>query len=249
MKFFLLAALAVAAAAQTPSDPAPFLQLTRVLNGGKTARPYQRAKAAVDVIGLASMTGPPETWLVEGHLSFGSIEDLDAALHAAAPTGPANQFGESQPDELLGAARTMVAIYQPRLSYRPGEAHRNLPKSRYFRISIYRAKPGTNDLMEAVASARRQEYEGVNLDRAELTYRVTSGAPAETYLVLAPLTSLRQIDEGMLRLPSYAEPTSGQLSNTEIGREHLLFRIDPRLSYVSADFAGDDSAFWNPQRQ
>jgi hypothetical protein len=29
----------------------------------------------------------------------------------------------------------------------------------------------------------------------------------------------------------------------------LLFRIDPRLSYVSADFAGDDSTFWNPQRR
>jgi len=29
----------------------------------------------------------------------------------------------------------------------------------------------------------------------------------------------------------------------------VLFRIDPRLSYVSAQFAGADSAFWNPQRQ
>jgi len=30
----------------------------------------------------------------------------------------------------------------------------------------------------------------------------------------------------------------------DIGREHLLFRVDPRLSYVSDDFAAIDQAFW-----
>jgi hypothetical protein len=35
-------------------------------------------------------------------------------------------------------------------------------------------------------------------------------------------------------------------SNTpaEIGREHLLFRLEPRLSYVSEDFAAVDTSFW-----
>lgn len=250
MKLFLLSiALAGFAAAQSPSDPAPFLQLTRIPNGSKTARPYQRAKAAIDVIGMASMTGLPETWLLEPHQTFASIEDLDTALHAAASAGPANEFGEPQSDELLGAPRSIIAVYQPKLSYRPGEASRNLPKSRFFRISIYRARPGSGSLMEAVVSRRKEEYDATNLDRPELTYRVISGAPAGTYLVLAPLTSLRQIDEGMLRLPSYAEPMADQPSDGEVGREHLLFRIDPRLSYVSADFAGDDAAFWNPSRQ
>jgi hypothetical protein len=250
MRIHLLAlTLAISAYAQSLSDPAPFLQLTRIPNGSKTVRPYQSARAAIDVVGMTSMTGLRETWLVEGHQTFASIEDLDTALHASAPTGPANEFGEPQPDELLGAPRTLIAIYQPKFSYRPAEAKRNLPKSRYFRISIYRAKPGSVDLMETVASTRRQAYDDVNLDRPELAYRVISGAPTGTYLVLAPLTSLRQIDDGILRLPSYAEPFSGQASNQYVGSEHLLFRIDPRLSYVSADFAGDDSTFWNPQRR
>jgi hypothetical protein len=250
MRTHLLAlTLAISASAQSPSDPAPFLQLTRVPNGSKTVRPYQSARAAIDVVGMTSMTGLPETWLVEGHQTFASIEDLDTALRSATPTGPANEFGEQQPDELLGAPRTMIAIFQPKFSYHSGEARRNLSKSRYFRISIYRAKPGSTDLMETVAATRRQQYDDVSLDRPELAYRVISGAPAGTYLVLAPLTSLRQIDEGMLHLPSYAEPVSGQASNQYVGSEYLLFRIDPRLSYVSADFAAEDSVFWNPQRK
>jgi hypothetical protein len=155
MKLYLLAlSAAICASAQTSSDPAPLLQLTRIPNGSKNTRLYQRAKAAIDVLGMASMTGLPETWLVEGHLTFGSIEDLDTALRAVAPTGPANKFGQPQPEELLGASRTFVAIYQPKLSYRPGEATRNLPKSRYFRISVYRSKPGFGDLAETVASTR-----------------------------------------------------------------------------------------------
>jgi hypothetical protein len=30
----------------------------------------------------------------------------------------------------------------------------------------------------------------------------------------------------------------------EISREHLLFRVEPRMSYVSDDFAEADRQFW-----
>jgi hypothetical protein len=242
--------LASAAAAQGPSDPPPLLQIVRIPGGSMAERPYQNAKTAVDVIGIASITGLPETWLLEAHPNFASIEDLDLALHSHAPAKPANQFGEAQPgDELPGAPRTLVAAYLPSYSYRPGEATRSLPKARYFRVSIYRVKPGTVDFMNSLQSQRRHDYDEVNLDRPELAYRVISGAPAGTYLVLAPLTSLRQIDEGLLRLPGYLEPAADQQSDNVLGREHLLFRVDPQISYVSPGFAGTDVDYWKPARQ
>src|ERR1035438_5577580 len=89
-------AMAGIAAAQGPSDPPPFLQLTRVPNGSKSGRNYQAARAGVDVIGFSSMTGVPETWYMEPHPTFASIEALDRALQAVAPPAPANQFGEAQ---------------------------------------------------------------------------------------------------------------------------------------------------------
>ncbi len=241
--------LATAAAAQNSFEPPPLLQLTRIPNGSRSERPYQRAKAEVDVIGMASMTGLPEKWLIEAHQTFASIEDLETALRAQSSAGPANQFGEAAPDELLGFPRTLVASYVPYYSYRPVEATRSLPKARYFRVSIYRAKPGTHDIMDILQSSRRRDYVGVNLDRSELVYRVISGAPDSTYLVFAPLTSLRQIDEGVLRLPSYLEPLADETSANEIGREHFLMRIDPQLSFVSPAFAAGDAEFWKPQRQ
>jgi hypothetical protein len=245
----LALALTAAAFAQNPGDPPPLLQLVRIPKGDQTQRPYQSAKAGVDVIGMASMTGLPETWLIESHQTFGSIEDLDSALRAHGPAGPANQFGEARTDELLGSPRTMVAAYLPELSIRPGEATRILPKSRFFRVSIYRMTAAAAG-MQGMQSSRRREYEGVNLDRPELVYRVISGSPASTYLVLAPLTSLRQIDEGLLRLPSYLEPLmDSSAGDAEVGREHLLFRVDPQVSYVSPAFAAEDAEFWKPRRQ
>jgi hypothetical protein len=57
----------------------------------------------------------------------------------------------------------------------------------------------------------------------------------------------------MASLPPYIEPFAGVDAGGEAenlaGREHLLFRVDPRISYVSAQFAGEDAAFWQPQRQ
>jgi hypothetical protein len=242
--------LASAAAAQGPSDPPPLLQIIRLPTGSRSERPYQSARAAVDVVGIASMTGLSETWLIEAHQNFASIEDLDLALRANATAGPSNQFGEARPaDEMLGSPRTLLATYQPSYSYRPGEATRNLPKARYFRVSIYRVRPGTTDFMSFLQSQRRRDYNDVNLDRSELAYRVISGAPASTYLILAPLTSLRQIDDGLLRLPSYLEPAADQQSENALGWEHLLFRVDPQISYVSPGFAGGDAEYWKPRRQ
>jgi hypothetical protein len=37
-------------------------------------------------------------------------------------------------------------------------------------------------------------------------------------------------------------------SDVEIGREHLLFRVEPRISYVSNDFAEGDPEFWRGKK-
>jgi hypothetical protein len=254
MRTALLVVVAgVTASAQGPSDPPPFIQITRVPNGSKSGRNYQAARGPVDVIGLSSVTGVPETWYLEPHLNFASIETLDRALQGAASPSAANQFGEIvETDEFLGSPRTMIGSYVPGSGYRPGETMRSLPKARYFRMSIYRLHPGEDNFIANLGSARRSNYDRVNLDRPDVIYRIISGAPAGTYLVIAPLPSLASIDDGMQRLSTYAEPFSGAESaaglNSVIGREHLLFRVDPKLSFVSADFAGEDAPFWKPQR-
>jgi hypothetical protein len=247
MKTILLAGiLALSAAAQAPTEPPPILQLIR-RPGTVVApiRPYADARAAVEVLGMVSITGLPEAWQIESHQSFASIEDLDKAVGPVAP---------AQADP-LALSSTLIAFYRPGWSYRADQAIRMFPRAHYFHITIYQVRPDAeNDLGELV-KLRRMGSDSVNLDRPDLAYQVISGAPSGTFIFLAPLASLKTMDEGVAETPVYAEATAAARAKTaskvsadgEISREHLLFRVEPRMSYVSDDFAEADRQFWRPK--
>ena len=242
-------ALVRAAFSQAPTLPPPILQIT-CGSGTSTApaRPYAAAKAAVDVLGMTSATGMPQTWTVELHNNFASIEDLDTAISTTAPPQyPRDTYG----GDLMAPPRTVIAIYEPEWSYRPDEAIRLLPKARYVSVTIHRIRVGLESDFEQLVRLRKLTNESVNLNRPELAYRVFSGAPVGVYLVIAPLANLRSMDDGVADVPAFAVPVADarakaepKQAEIEIGREHLLFRVDPRLSYVSDDFAAIDETFW-----
>ena len=194
---------------------------------------------------MVSITGLPEAWQIESHQSFASIEDLDKAVGAV---------GSSHEDP-LAPSTTLIAFYRPGWSYRADQAIRMFPRAHYFHVTIYQVRPDAeNDLGELV-KLRRISADSVNLDRPDLAYQVVSGAPSGTFIFLAPLTSLKTMDDGVAETPVYAQATAAARAKTaskmyadgEISREHLLFRLEPRLSYVSDDFAEADRQFWRPK--
>jgi hypothetical protein len=123
---------------------------------------------------------------------------------------------------------------------------------RYVDVVIYRLRPGTEGDFAKFLKLRGFGQDSVNLDRPDMVYQVTSGGTSGLYLVLIPLQSLRVLDDGKANTPAYAQ---GDLdaakkiaADTELVREHVWFRLEPRLSRVSNDFAADDSTFWHPER-
>ncbi len=257
MKTILLGGiLAFSAAAQGPTEPPPILQLIRQ-PGAVIApiRPYANARAAVDVLGMVSITGLPETWQIESHQSFASIEDLDKAVSSVAPVSAPNGPSGSSQEDPFALSRTVIAFYRPGWSYRAAQAIRMFPRAHYFHITIYRVRPDAEADLGELVKLRRLSADSVNLDRPDLAYQVISGAPSGTFIFLAPLTSLKTMDENVAKMPVYAEAIAAARAKTEskvsseaeISREHLLFRVEPRLSYVSDDFAEADRQFWKPK--
>ncbi len=195
---------------------------------------YAQARAAVNVFGMTSLTGPPETWLIEAHDSFGSIEAVHEAVHSALP------------DTAVGdQSRTLIGVYRPWFSYRPDQAARLLSRTRYFSVTLYRIRPGADSEFLELLKARKDFFDSVNLDRPEIAYHVISGAPSATYLLLAPLTSLKTLDESLGKSVR-AEPGHKSGSPIELSRSHLLFQVRPRISYVSDEFASEFPEFWRP---
>jgi hypothetical protein len=253
MRTILLAGILVSAAfAQTSVEPPPIIQVVRKL-GTRTApgRQYSGAGAAVNVLGMTAITGSEETWLVECHQNFDSIESLDRGLAAVAPRVAAPP-SDIMPDDVLAPSKTIIAFYRPGWSYRAEQAIRMFPRAHYFHLTVYRIRSGAEAEFGELIRLRRLNLDSVNLDRPDLAYQVVSGAPSGTYLFLAPLVSLRTMDDAVASLPLYAETLSkaeakeaDRISGKmEMNREHLLFRVEPRISYVSDDFAEAEPEFW-----
>jgi hypothetical protein len=242
MKTFVLSFVAACAVwAQGPSEPPPILQVVQKPGYAANAvKPYADARAAVNVLGLAAITGVPETWFLEMHPNFTSLETLDQALNAVGEPRAAAAVDGGQ-DDILAPARTLIAVYQPQWSYRPDQAVRQLAQARYMQVTVYRIRNASESTFAKMVDLRRGNMESQNLDRPDMAYEVISGAPAGTYIFLSPMTTLKTLDEGVPATPTYALGLATERAKTmantpmsDISREHLLFRVEPRLSWQKA---------------
>jgi hypothetical protein len=249
--------LAATGAAQGLTEPPTIVQFVRKPGiGGASLKPYANTGAAVNVIGMAAVTGLPETWLVECHYSFASVEDMDLRVAAATPVRPSAEAGDPAQDDVLAPSRTMLSVYRPNWSYHADQAIRGFPRARYFQVSIFRIRPGGEADFSELIRLRRATADVINLDRPELAYQVISGAPSGTIIFLSPIQTLRNFDEGVNPVPVYAEGLAAKAkegsklaAGSEISREHLIFRVEPRISYVSSDFADVDPEFWRSNKR
>jgi hypothetical protein len=186
---------------------------------------------------------------MEMHDSFASIEGVDRALAATRLGRNSNGSGYPASDEVLASARSLIGLYRPGLSYRSDEAAKYLSQARYLLISIFRIRPGDEAAFAEMVKLRRVRRDSINLDRPEIGYEVVAGAMSGTYVFVAPLPTLKTLDDGLARTPTYAEGVreAGKKAAAEAGisQERLLLRIEPGLSCVSDDFASGDPEFWN----
>lgn len=237
--------------AQLWADPPELLRVIRNVQDAELSRSYVNARIAVNVLGMRAVSGLDETWLIEMHDSFTSIEEVDQALASTRSVRNSNGSANPASDDVLPPARLLIALYRPRLSYRPDEAARNLSKAHYLLISIYRIRPGNEAAFAEIVKLRRARNDSINLDRPEIAYEVVVGAMSDTYVFVAPFPTLKTLDDGLAKTPAYAEGVrdAGKkaAAETDISQERMLLRIEPGLSYVSDDFAAGDPEFWSPK--
>jgi hypothetical protein len=231
----VLFAFACGLSAQSPGDPLTLIRIVRKhVSPRDPIDPYRAAKPAVEVIGMKSITGSSQTWLIEAHGTFSSIENVDQAL--------AKVWSRSEAeDELIAPPVSLVGLYRHGLSYRPDEAVKLVPGARYLQVSIYRSRPGFDIDFAELIQRRKATLDYYNSDRPELGYQVISGATTGTYVFITPLATLKALDESVIRWLNsrHDGPVGGPkgggrqiAAEGDITREHLLFRIDPDWRWV-----------------
>jgi hypothetical protein len=241
----ILASLALCTFGQTPAEPSALIRIVRNAKQDPI-RAYADARTQVNVIGISSLTGSSESWLVEAHNSFESIELTLTALNNGRGAEAATTA------DSLPLSTTTIGLYRSGLSYRPDEAIASMPKARYLNVSVYRIRSGADLEFTELMRLRRRGLDAVNMDRPEIAYQMISGAPSGTFVFLSPLATLKTLDNGISRLPVYAETMAEAgaeagrklAAQIELTREQRLFRLEPGISYVSDEFAAQDPQFW-----
>lgn len=244
----LLTFVSLCATAQTLVHPPPLIRVIQTPSADFDLPAHRGdAGSGILLIGMTAITGTVDTWELETHSSFTGLEQFDTDLAALRP-------GEKTRSD---QSRTMIAFHRQWWSYRPGEALEALRKARYMQVSIYRIATGSEQEFAELLRARKAALDSMNLDRPDMVYQVISGAPSGTFLVFSPLSSLKLLDDGVNRsaaayLRSTGSPSARATNNAalqfEISHENLIFRIDPRISSVSDEFAGPDPDFWKPKK-
>jgi hypothetical protein len=213
---------------------------------------YEKAKAPMPYIALASLTGAPETWYVtpyESHVAWGENmkrEDADPVLSAEL------QRLVKADAEYLSEIRFMQAMARPDLSH---GSFPDLAKTRFYSITVFRVKPGHDSAFAAAAKAYAAAASRSAPHASWRTYQVLAGLPSPTFLVFSSYETFgdldRSLEEGMAMSKSF--PADDLLALQKFNAEGLIsaetnrYRLDPTQSYVGKEVRDKDPAFWTPK--
>jgi len=249
---------------EEPSAPRVLMVIREQIKEGREAahakaeeawpRIYQKGNVTMHYLGMTSETGPSEAWFLEPYDSFGGMEKTRAEI-VQSPMAEGLEAANVADGELRTGSRTTLSVFRGDLSYHAAEAVSNLAKCRHMGVTVLRIKYGHEADLAQMAKLLIEGDEKSGSDQPVLAYQVVSGGPSGTYLLFSPMDTLARMDTAPARMAA-ARQAMGDRGQKHFdmlapevvqSTETLLFAFNPRMSYVSKEFAAADPEFWNPK--
>ena len=209
---------------------------------------FTKANWPTNYLGMNALSGTNEAWFIIGYPSFAAMEKDMASMDAnASLTAELKRLGAGESD-YVETTSGILAQHIPSLSYKP---EIDLAKQRYFEVLRYAMKPGHEGDFVKAAGIYRDAYTKAGLDNHWATYRVVSGLPGGTYLIIIPMRSLSQYDRAPSEDDAFAR-AAGEAQMNALGKlvtegvatvQSQVFVLNPKMSYVSKEMKAADP-FW-----
>ena len=213
---------------------------------------YQRAKSPYYYLAMVSLTGPNEAWFVAPYASNTAIadamrmEDSDTVLAAELKRlarGDAEFLTDARVIQLR--ARSDLSLGQ----------FPNLATQRFWEITTFRVRPGHEAEFDAAAKAYGASALRAAPGTSYRVYQVMAGGLEPTFVVFSSVTAYAEFDQtaaaGAKTMQGMTPEENATLtkffSDGLINSETNRFRLDPGMSYVSAETRSQDPAFWMPK--
>ena len=261
------------AAAQTPGPPKVFLFEREELRPGKFEEHLKESNTFARTLAYARKSGQPSyvrlgMFPVAGNYNevmyafpFESLEqwaqynrDIERWMTTPGPvkayfdglTGPP-RAGE----DLHTSNRSMVAVYNPMLSYNP---RTSLAKTRYVSLSTFRVKIGHYGDWMKLTAMYMDAVKKMKGDHHWAVYETVGGAPDGTFIILTSLESLAELDAMMAASAEFPKALGDKLDDFEklsaATIESIttnIYQLDPKMTNPPESFIAADPKFWSQE--
>ncbi|HKN34995.1 MAG TPA: hypothetical protein VJX16_17270 [Terriglobales bacterium] len=262
--FLFIGGLATALAQEKTDglhQPPKVLVIAReFLKPGKAGMTHQKSEAAfvqafatakwpTYYLAINSMSGKPRSLFLTGYDSFEAVEKDNKAVEKNGTLTTALDRASLNDGELLSDFDQGVFVYREDLSL---HAATDIPHMRYFEIMNFRVKPGHEKEFEALAKIYINSYDKVP-DTHWAAYEVAYGSLGNTILLFSPLKTASEIDHNFVAGKQIEEEMgedtmkkARELAAASIESSQTnLFSFEPKMSYVSPEWAKADPTFWH----
>jgi hypothetical protein len=215
-------------------------------------RAFARANWPSHYLAITSLTGPSEAWFMTGYESFAAWEA--DSRNVDKNTGLKKELDqlEAKDGELRSGGRSLVASFREDLSNQPNV---DIGKMRYFRIVMFRVKPGHDSQFPEAVKIVKAAYEKAKLAVPWAAYQISAGMTGPTFLILIPMKSLDEVDTA-ISLSKTLQEAEGEegakklqaiAADAYVSVESNIFAFNPKMSYPPKEWVAADPDYWKPK--
>jgi hypothetical protein len=258
----LCAGLSLAAAQEmngvTP-PPKVLVVIREFLKPGKGGSPHEKAESAfvqafarakwpTHYLAANSLSGKNRALFFVRYDSFEAWEKDNQAQQKNAALSAALDRASVGDGELLSETDTSLLVYNEEQSLR---APVDIAHMRYFEISLFRVRSGHRKEWSDAVKLVKEAYEKVP-DMHWAMYEAAYGQEDVTYIVIQPMKSLAEVDQGAERDKQFMAAMGeegmkklGELESSAIEfTQSNLFQFSPAMSYPPDAWVKADPDFW-----
>jgi hypothetical protein len=214
------------------------------------SRACDRLEAPKFWVDLESLTGESEAIVFSPFDSYEHMEQTNAYWTKFLAGHPDLGRMQEEIKSLIGSERKIVAVRRDDLGYLSEGI--DFSEARFIHVLEVHLFPGHESDFAEAFKILADAYAKIQADTPWVVYQVDVGTPAPTFLVLRPMSELKQNDDLMASSGNLIDAEGAQGTETlkRIAREAYastesnLYAVSPAMSHVSKSFAATDPAYW-----
>jgi hypothetical protein len=251
----------LAAQAQTPAVPPPnILNVETISIKPYTDGPYDKVaseypalakqlKDPMHVLAMESLTGAPRAIYLSGFDSFEALEKNEEWVPGDAAAEDKIEALDAREALYISEVHHTLWHYLPDLSNNVAGA--DIPHSHYWEVTVFHMRPGHGEDFLETTKLYRDACLKSGQNVPWTTYEGMMGV-TDAYLVLVPMTSLKDEDSGLAHKKDFgaalgAEGTGrmNKLTGESVASiEDNLWMVNPEWSYVEKSWIDANPRYW-----